>query len=261
LTLDLTNVWKSYQAKDGAKRVLRGLDLSVGPQELVSLVGRAGCGKSTLLNCASGLVAPDTGTVTLDGAPVAGPGSDRAMAFQRQALLPLLSLMDNVRIAARAVRPRRGVKNDELAQRCLVALGLWEYRDARPSQLSGPMLQRAELARTLALEPRALLLDDPFAALDGLIGASLRSHLLELWRGPSDTEIVLLVTSDVDEAVRLSDRVVVMGHAPGPSVVGTVAVDVPADRRSAADHPGLAAARDQVQAILTRHDPGSALVA
>jgi nitrate ABC transporter ATP-binding subunit len=239
MTLDVSGLWKGF-AHDGARQwVLRGVDLSVRPGELVSLIGHSGCGKSTLIKVLGGLVPPDAGTVTLDGEAVTAPGPDRAMVFQSYSLLPRLSLLDNVQTAIRSARPERRDEADAIARRYLTAVGLWDARDKRPHQVSGGMQQRTAVARAFAVEPRVLLLDEPFGALDALTRARLQAQLIELWQSESDTEIVVMVTHGIDEAILLSDRIVVLGNPPGPSVTDVIPVELPRprDRVSVIDDP------------------------
>jgi ABC-type nitrate/sulfonate/bicarbonate transport system ATPase subunit len=239
MSLVVSDVWKSFAHRGSTQHVLRGVDLTVEPGTFVSLTGHSGCGKSTLVNLLGGLSRPDAGAITLDGRAVSGPGPDRAMVFQDYSLLPRLSLIDNVRVAVRSSRPERGRDHaDAAAERYLRAVGLWGSRDKRPWQVSGGMQQRAAVARGFAVEPRVLLLDEPFGALDALTRARLQTQLVELWRSDSDTEIVVMVTHGIDEAALLSDRIVVMSASPGPSVVEVVEVDIarPRDRVRDAQH-------------------------
>jgi nitrate ABC transporter ATP-binding subunit len=257
MTLAFNGVWKSYLSKGGRQDVLRGVDLTVTPGEFVALIGHSGCGKTTLLSTAAGLVQPDGGEVLLDGAKVTGPGPDRAVVFQHYSLLPRLSLIDNVRVAARSARPERGARNDEIAERYLTAVGLWEQRDKRPGQVSGGMKQRVAVARAFAVEPRALLLDEPFGALDALTRAKLQGQLVELWSSESETEIVVMVTHGIDEAIMLADRIVVLGNPPGPSVVDVIEVGLPRprDRVSIVDNPAFKAVQARLLGVLASHDP------
>lgn len=252
MSLEIKGVSKSFHRKGSPyQHVLRGVDLTVESGEFISLIGHSGCGKSTLLNVVAGLTKVDGGTITLDGKPVSEPGPDRAMVFQHYSLFPRLSLLANVREAAGAARPdRKKERLDEVVERYLSAVGLWEHRDKRPGQVSGGMAQRAAVARAFAVEPKVLLLDEPFGALDALTRARLQTQLMELWQGESTTETVLMVTHGIDEATLLADRIVVMANAPGPSVIDIIPVDLPRprDRVTVVDEPGF---RD-VQARLLR---------
>lgn len=240
MSLVVHGVWKSFRSRRDVQHVLRGVDLTVQPGTFVSLTGHSGCGKSTLINILGGLLAPDAGTVTLDGRRVTGPGPDRAMVFQNYSLLPRLSLLDNVRAAVRSARPAQTKERaDEVSERYLTAVGLWAARDKKPHQVSGGMMQRAAVARGFAVEPRVLLLDEPFGALDALTRARLQAQLVNLWRSKSDTEFVVMVTHGIDEAALLSDRIVVMGGAPLPSVLETVDVTIPRPRDRVRDAEAL----------------------
>lgn len=235
MKLEIQNIVKTFR---GAQ-VLRGIDLTIEQGEFVSLIGHSGCGKTTLLNVVAGLLTPDGGTVLADGKPITGPGPDRAVVFQHYSLLPRLSLLANVREATSAAHPEYAKERvDELTERYLTAVGLWDHRDKRPHEVSGGMKQRCAVARAFAVSPRVLLLDEPFGALDPLTRARLQDQLIELWGKESSTETVLMVTHGIDEAIALADRIVVMGVAPGPSIVDDVAVKLkrPRDRASMFDN-------------------------
>ena len=254
MSLEIRNVWKGFRHHGHEQWVLRDVDLTVRPGEFVSLIGHSGCGKSTLVNVLGGLHGADAGTVTLDGKLVTQPGPDRAMVFQHYSLLPWLSLVDNVRVAVGESRPGwTKSKCDEASERYLRAVGLWDEKDKKPRQVSGGMQQRAAVARAFAVEPRALLLDEPFGALDALTRAKLQAQLIELWQSESDTEIVVMVTHGIDEAILLSDRIVVMGKAPAPSVLDIIEVDLPRprDRVSVIDDPHYRQIQERLLRLLT----------
>jgi ABC-type nitrate/sulfonate/bicarbonate transport system ATPase subunit len=224
-------LWKSFPHEGSVQDVLRGIDLHIPPQSFVSLIGHSGCGKSTLLNIIGGLTPADSGAVSLDGQVVDRPGPDRAFVFQHYSLLPRLSLVDNVSVAVRSARPEWDrARADDHVERYLTAVGLWEQRGKRPGQVSGGMQQRCAVARAFAVEPKVLLLDEPFGALDALTRARLQRQLVELWQSGSDTEIVFMVTHGVDEAVLLSDRIVVMGNPPRESILEEMVVQLPRPR-------------------------------
>ncbi|MGQ0521849.1 MAG: ABC transporter ATP-binding protein [Actinomycetota bacterium] len=255
MSLVIDGLRKGFRRGKGPwQEVLRGIDLTVAQGEFVSLIGHSGCGKSTLLNVVAGLARADGGRVSLDGRPIVGPGPDRAMVFQNYSLLPRLSLLANVREAARAARPDRPKeRTDEIVERYLTAVGLWEHRDKRPAQVSGGMQQRTAVARAFAVSPRLLLLDEPFGALDALTRARLQEQLVELWTHESETETVLMVTHGIDEAVLLADRIVVMANPPQPSVVEVLEVPIarPRDRVSIVDEPGFKTIQERLMALLT----------
>ncbi|MGQ0830765.1 MAG: ABC transporter ATP-binding protein [Microthrixaceae bacterium] len=261
MSLLVEGVRKQFAHGGTSQEVLRGVDLEVRPGELVALIGHSGCGKSTLVRAIGGLLPIDAGRITLDGNAVSGPGPDRAMVFQHYSLLPRLSLLANVRYAVRASRPDWSRHQaDTAAERYLGAVGLWAHRDKRPGQVSGGMQQRTAVARAFAVEPRALLLDEPFGALDALTRARLQAQLIDLWRSESDTEIVLMVTHGIEEAILLADRIVVMGNGPGPSVIDVIPVDLPRprDRVSVIDQPAYRAVQARLLALLMRDDSSDA---
>lgn len=254
MSLRVESAWKSFVHKGTVQSVLRGVDLTVEPGEFVSLIGHSGCGKSTLINAIGGLYTLDGGTITLDDVAVKGPGPDRAMVFQNYSLLPRLNVLENVRVAVRSARPGRTKEQvDTAAEQYLTAVGLWEAKDKKPGQISGGMQQRAAVARAFAVEPRVLLADEPFGALDALTRAKLQGQLIDLWTSESDTEIVVMVTHGIDEAILLSDRIVVMGNPPGPSIVEVIPVDLarPRDRVSVIDDPHYREVQERLLHLLT----------
>jgi nitrate ABC transporter ATP-binding subunit len=254
MKLEVRSAWKSFGTNGSTQTVLRDVDLTVEPGEFISLIGHSGCGKSTLLNAIGGLLPLDSGTIEFDGERVAGPGPDRAMVFQNYSLLPRLSVAANVQIAVEAARPElpKEVVADRV-RRYLGAVGLEDAQDKKPGQISGGMQQRAAVARAFAVEPRVFLADEPFGALDALTRARLQAQLIELWQNESDTDIVVMVTHGIDEAILLSDRIVVMGNPPGPSIVDVIPVDLPRprDRVSISDDPAYREVQARLLDLLT----------
>jgi nitrate ABC transporter ATP-binding subunit len=257
MALIVNDIWKTFPHRTTPQTVLRGVDMEVQPGELIALIGHSGCGKSTLLKAIGGLLTTDSGSITLDDMAIDGPGPDRAMVFQQYSLLPRLTLLDNVRYAVRAARPDWTTATaDEASERYLTAVGLWEHKTKKPAQVSGGMQQRTAVARAFAVEPRALLLDEPFGALDALTRARLQRQLIDLWQSTSDTEIVVMVTHGIDEAILLSDRIVVMGNPPGPSVIDVIPVDLPRprDRVSVIDDPHFREVQTRLLDLLMREE-------
>jgi NitT/TauT family transport system ATP-binding protein len=208
---------------------LEHLTLEVAPREVVALIGPNGCGKSTLLRVISGLIAPDDGSVAIDGRPVRGPDEAVGLVFQEPRLLAWRSVEDNVRFPMELAgwpRDRQAARAAEL----LRLVGLRDFARAKPSTLSGGTAQRVAIARALALEPAALLLDEPFSALDALTRERFNAELLTLWQRTGST--IVLVTHSIPEAVFLADRVVVLSPRPG-RVVADIRVDLPRPRRVA----------------------------
>ncbi len=241
MTVEIRGLSKTFHPRHHQpQQVLHALELTVQTGEFVAFIGHSGCGKTTLLNIVGGLVEPSGGAVTVDGQPVTAPGPERAMVFQSHSLLPRLTLLANVRVAVRSARPRwPSARVDEMAERYLTAMMLWDHRGKRPSQVSGGMAQRAALARAFAVGPRTLLLDEPFAALDLLTRSRLQQQLIDLWGSEAETETVLMVTHGLDEAILLADRIVVLGAPPRASIreVLDVPIPRPRDRASITRHP------------------------
>jgi NitT/TauT family transport system ATP-binding protein len=211
------------------KRVVATTDLEFAEGSFTSLLGPTGCGKSTLLNTVAGFVTPSSGRVLVDGAPVTGPGPDRGMVFQHYALLPWFTAQGNVEFALKRFRLPRAERR-ERALEALDAVGLADGAAKYPAQLSGGMRQRVALARALAAEPRVLLMDEPFGALDAITRARMQRLLAQLWRRTGTT--VVFVTHDVDEALVLSQRVIVMAAGPGRVIADHPVTDDPQPDRS-----------------------------
>ncbi|HEX2172859.1 MAG TPA: ABC transporter ATP-binding protein [Dehalococcoidia bacterium] len=253
--LRIQDVSKTFQTGGASYAALAGVSLDIAWGEFVSLIGHSGCGKSTLLNLIAGLTRPTAGALTLAGEPIARPGPDRGLVFQHHALLPWLTVYGNVYEAVDAVFPRRA-KAEKAGQveEVLRLVGLWDHRHKRPAEISGGMKQRTAVARAFAVHPRVLLLDEPFGALDALTKSSLHDELLALWTSDSKSETVVLVTHDIDEAIFLSDRIVVMTNGPRARIGEVVPVDLPRprDKRALIHHPEYAAIKDRLLYLLTQ---------
>jgi len=223
--LQIDHLDKSFLRGGVISEVLKDVTLTVGQGEYVSIIGHSGCGKSTLLNIVAGLLPVSAGGVLLQGKEVNEPGPDRAVVFQNHSLLPWLTVYDNVRLAvdkvfsstkSRAERHAWTVHNLDLVQ-------MTHAKDKRPGEISGGMKQRVGIARALAMEPKVLLLDEPFGALDALTRAHLQDSIMSLHQKLGNT--VMMITHDVDEAVLLSDRIVMMTNGPSAHI-GEI-LDVP----------------------------------
>ena len=209
-TLSIQNVKKSFTVDGQKVDVLKDINLEVQEGEFIAIVGHSGCGKSTLLKIIAGLEKNDTGLVTVDGKEVNGPGMDRGMIFQEHRLFPWMSIEKNVQLGLKRLSKEEKTK---LSDQYLELVKLSEFKKAYPSQLSGGMSQRAAIARSLVSQPEVLLLDEPFGALDALTKIELQEELLKIRERFHNT--MLMVTHDIEEAVYLADRIVVMSARPG----------------------------------------------
>jgi len=225
VTLEIAGLSKRFENSGGVRHAaLSGIDLAVGQREFVSLVGTSGCGKSTLLRIVSGLERPSSGQVRLERRPVTGPTPAIAMVFQEPRLMPWLTVRENVKLAL--IGLSRAEQNARINE-ALEKVGLSDFADALPRQLSGGMAQRAAIARALVRKPSLLLLDEPFSALDSFTRLKLQDHLSALWQDAGLT--LVFVTHDVEEAVILSDRIIVMRGQPG-RIHREIAIDLPRPR-------------------------------
>jgi nitrate/nitrite transport system ATP-binding protein len=245
-----------FDSKRGRFHALANVNLKVEKGEFVTLIGHSGCGKSTLLNLIAGLLLPTSGTLICDNREIAKPGPERAVVFQNHSLLPWLSCFDNVMLAVERVFGANESKS-QLSERTLAALelvGMAHAAGKRPAEISGGMKQRIGIARALAMEPKVLLMDEPFGALDALTRAKLQDELLAIVARTAST--VVMVTHDVDEAVLLSDRIVMMTNGPAATIGEVLSVTLPRPRNRVelAEDPAYMHARKSVIDFLyTRH--------
>ena len=225
--LSIQHVDRSFASPDGGTvEVLRDINLTLEDGQFVTLVGASGSGKSTLLRIVDGLIPPSAGRVDVAGQPVTGPGPDRAFVFQQDSLLPWRSVLDNVAYGLRLARVRRDEARSR-AQELVDLTGLQGFEQYFPHQISGGMRQRANVARALVMDPKILLLDEPFAALDAQTREIMQAELLRIWS--ERTKTVLFVTHQIDEAVFLSDRVAVLSARPG-TIREIIDIDLPRPR-------------------------------
>lgn len=249
--MELRGVGQVYTTDSGAQvEALTSTDLTIEPGEFVCLVGPSGCGKSTLLNMIAGFLPPTSGDILLDGAEVEGPGPDRGVVFQKANLYPWLTVQENVELAGKYKKVPKA-QRAEHAAKYLEMVGLAQFAQSKPYELSGGMQQRAQIARVLAAEPDILLMDEPFGALDALTRERIQLELLNIWR--SGTRTVIFITHSVDEAVFLSTRTLVMSARPG-RIIEDVAVNIPlpddVDPGQKRSHPEFQRLRDHIaQAI------------
>ena len=236
--IEIQNVGQVFKTQKGPFTALRDINLTVAKGEFVALIGHSGCGKSTLLNLIAGLTLPTDGTLLCANREIAGPGPDRGMVFQNHSLLPWLTCFENVYLAVERVfgpaNKNAGAPAESKTQlkarteAALDMVGLSHATHKRPSEISGGMKQRVGIARALAMEPKVLLMDEPFGALDALTRAKLQDELLDIVARTQST--VVMVTHDVDEAVLLSDRIVMMTNGPAATIGEVLRVNLPRPR-------------------------------
>lgn len=227
--LTIKEVSKVYPTRNGPFTVLQDVNLTVEAGEFICVIGHSGCGKSTLLNMVSGFAHPTAGEVLLEGKPITKPGPDRMVVFQNYALLPWRTAFENIYLAVNAVYPnksqaeKRAIVRDNLAM-----VGLSEAADKKPPQMSGGMRQRVSIARALSIRPQVLILDEPFGALDAITKEELQEELLKIWNDNRCT--VLMITHDIDEALFLADKLVMMTNGPAAKIGEIMEIPFPRPR-------------------------------
>ena len=228
--IEVQNVEQTFKTKKGPFCALKNINLTIAKGEFVALIGHSGCGKSTLLNLIAGLTTPTEGSLICANREISGPGPERSVVFQNHSLLPWLTCFENVYLAVERVFAATETRA-QLRQRtdaALAMVGLSPAAQKRPGEISGGMKQRVGIARALCMEPKVLLLDEPFGALDALTRAKLQDELLQIVATTQST--VVMVTHDVDEAVLLSDRIVMMTNGPSATIGEVLHVDLPRPR-------------------------------
>jgi nitrate/nitrite transport system ATP-binding protein len=228
--LDISSVGIEFKTESGPFRALQNVSLKIDQGEFISLIGHSGCGKSTVLNIVAGLYQATEGGVILEGKEVDEPGPDRAVVFQNHALLPWLSVYDNVGLAVKQVFKGQKSKAEmkDWIEHNLKLVHMDHAMHKLPHEISGGMKQRVGIARALAMQPKVLLMDEPFGALDALTRAHLQDSLMEIQNDLNNT--VIMITHDVDEAVLLSDRIVMMSNGPAATIGEVLPVDLPRPR-------------------------------
>mgnify|MGYP002784010884 CR=1 FL=1 len=228
-SIKIKDVTVSFDTPKGVYTAVKDISLEVKKGEIISLIGHSGCGKSTLMNTISGMVKPTKGEVIANGKVVKGPGPDRGIVFQNYSLLPWLSVYKNIYEAVDSVmKDKSTAEKKEIVENNLKMVRLWEHKDKLPGQLSGGMKQRVAISRAFAINPSILLLDEPFGALDALTKGSMHIELLKLWNLDNRNKTIVMVTHDIEEAIFLSDKVVVMTNGPAAGIKEIV--DVPLER-------------------------------
>ena len=228
--IEIQNVDQTFKTKKGPYCALKNVNLTVAKGEFVALIGHSGCGKSTLLNLIAGLTTPTEGSLICANREISGPGPERSVVFQNHSLLPWLTCFENVYLAVERVFSPTEHKTQLKARTdaVLAMVGLTAAAQKRPGEISGGMKQRVGIARALSMEPKVLLLDEPFGALDALTRAKLQDELLGIVHKTQST--VVMVTHDVDEAVLLSDRIVMMTNGPSATIGEVLSIELPRPR-------------------------------
>ncbi|SDK69551.1 ABC transporter ATP-binding protein [Microbulbifer yueqingensis] len=257
--LDISQVGMEFPTNDGPFTALRDVNLKIRKGEFVSLIGHSGCGKSTVLNIVAGLHRATSGGVILDGREVTDPGPERAVVFQNHSLLPWLTAYENVELAVRQVfgKTRGKAEQREWIEHNLKLVHMEHAMQKRPGEISGGMKQRVGIARALAMQPKVLLMDEPFGALDALTRAHMQDSLMEIQAELNNT--VIMITHDVDEAVLLSDRIVMMTNGPAATIGEVLEVDLerPRHRLELAGDPRYNRLRARVLKFLHERHGGS----
>ena len=225
--LKLDNVSKSFAKieTDDVTHALSSVTTTMESGEFISMVGPSGCGKSTILRLVAGLIQPTTGSITLNGKPIEGPGPDRGMMFQKATLFPWLTVYDNIAFSLKMQGKLKG--NEDKVEEMIKTIGLQDFREDYPGQLSGGMAQRVALVRSLINEPPVLLLDEPLGALDAFTRMNMQDEILRIWQ--KKQQLAIMVTHDVDEAIYMGTRVLVMDSHPG-RIVSDLKIDQPYPR-------------------------------
>lgn len=250
--VQIENVGQTFDTKNGKFVALRDVNLDIREGEFVTLIGHSGCGKSTLLNLIAGLTKPTSGSMLCDGREIAGPGPERAVVFQNHSLLPWLTCYDNVYLGVeRVFGGKEGkAKLKERTHAAMALVGLTHAEIKFPHEISGGMKQRVGIARALAMEPKILLMDEPFGALDALTRANLQDELMKIMAATGATTV--MVTHDVDEAVLLSDRVVMLTNGPAATIgeILDVKLEHPRNRLALANDPHFVECRAAILEFL-----------
>lgn len=252
-SIEIDNVTVSFKGQKGTFTAIKDISLTIKKGEIVCLIGHSGCGKSTLMNTISGMVSPSNGTVVANGNIIKGPGPDRGIVFQNYSLLPWLSVYANIYEAVDAVFPAKTKEEKrEIVEKNLDMVNLLSHKDKLPGQLSGGMKQRVAIARAFAINPSILLLDEPFGALDALTKGSMHIELLKLWNLDNRNKTIVMVTHDIEEAIFLSDRVVVMNNGPAATIKEIVDINLPRPRnkKDIAHDPEYMRVHDKLLSLL-----------
>lgn len=229
--LKIENMEIAFNTGKGKFVAVKDISLDIDKGQIVSIIGHSGCGKSTILNAIGGMLFPTRGSVSINHRSIRGPGPDRGIVFQNYSLLPWLTVYENIFQAVDAALAEKSrAEKHGLSEKYLRMVNLWAHREKYPKEISGGMKQRVAIARAFAIDPDVLLLDEPFGALDALTKGSLHIELLKLWNLTQRSKTIVMVTHDIEEAIFLSDRIVVMSNGPAATVREIEEVHLPRPR-------------------------------
>ena len=251
--IEIKNVSVSFKSQKGVFTAIKDIDLTIKKGEIVALIGHSGCGKSTLMNTISGMVKPTNGEVIANEKKVNGPGPDRGIVFQNYSLLPWLSVYKNIFEAVDSVfKDKTKAEKEYLVNECIDMVNLSPHKHKLPGQLSGGMKQRVAIARAFAINPSILLLDEPFGALDALTKSAMHIELLKLWNIDNRNKTIIMVTHDVEEAIFLADRVVVMNNGPAATIKHIVDINLlrPRNKKEITHDPEYVKVHDELLNLL-----------
>jgi nitrate/nitrite transport system ATP-binding protein len=228
--LEIKDLEISFPTPKGKYIAVKDINLSIKKGEIISIIGHSGCGKSTIMNAIGGMLTPTNGVVNLNNKKVQGPGPDRGIVFQNYSLLPWLTVYENIFQAVDAVMNCSKQEKHDIVLKNLKMVNLYDHKDKLPTQLSGGMKQRVSIARAFAINPGVLLLDEPFGALDALTKGTMQIEVLKLWNLDNREKTIIMITHDIEEALFLSDRVVVLNNGPASTIREIVEVNLPRPR-------------------------------
>jgi nitrate ABC transporter ATP-binding subunit len=251
--LKITDLEVAFQTPKGEYVAVRDINLEVDKGQIISIIGHSGCGKSTIMNAIAGMIRPTNGSVILNGKQIKAPGPDRGIVFQNYSLLPWLTIYNNIYEAVdAALKGESKAEKHGRVERFLKMVNLWDHREKYPKQISGGMKQRVAIARAFAIDPEVLLLDEPFGALDALTKASLHIELLKMWNLTQRSKTIIMVTHDIEEAVFLSDRIVVMNNGPASTIreIEDVHLPRPRNKKETVNLPEYKSIRERLLSLL-----------
>lgn len=251
--LEIKDMEISFPTPKGKYVAVKDINLSIKKGEIISIIGHSGCGKSTIMNAIGGMILPTGGTVMVNDKKIKAPGPDRGIVFQNYSLLPWLTVFQNIYEAVDSVMDCSKAAKHEIVENNLKMVNLYQHKDKLPGQLSGGMKQRVAIARAFAINPSVLLLDEPFGALDALTKGTMHLELLKLWNLDNREKTIIMVTHDIEEAIFLSDRIIVMNDGPAATIreIETVNIPRPRNKLDIVNSAEYRSIRDRLLHLLT----------